>query len=402
MKKAPDRGLFKGKASDKFLKLHLRGRNFARHSLIQLLRRNLVMNDFLLKAEKVFVGRHIDAVLTLIHHHDRLLGTAAESLTSDLDLGTHFGAQLVLCGDIFIDQGIEIGHLGLGEQGGCDQNHQNDFFHNDLFRQTRFSHPSLEQAWCHAFRLSLIRIFPQLQPVPSCFETLSAAVTQLSGSLTVQGLPLEMEPMSKTMSLFVTQVHQSPLLTSGRSSLRRELRKECYQIADFDEAGQKWSYKNYPGGFTSYGSMDRLHEFSSTFAELRKHLDRHVASYVRKLEMDIHPKELQMSSCWINIMPEAVVHTMHIHPLSVISGTYYVETPSGSGKLKLEDPRMECFMASPPRKLDAKRENQRFILLEPKAGEVILFESWLRHEVTPNLSEKERISISFNYDWVRR
>lgn len=208
--------------------------------------------------------------------------------------------------------------------------------------------------------------------------------------------------MAKTLSLFVSQVHQGPLHPQKEKALRRDLKKEAYQIADFDEEGQAWSARNYPGGYTSYGSMDQLHRFSSTFDELRKHLDRHVASFVKALELDIHPKELSMSSCWVNIMPEAVVHTMHIHPLSVISGTYYVETPTGSGALKLEDPRMECFMASPPRKKDARQENQRFIHLRPKAGDVILFESWMRHEVTPNLSAKDRVSISFNYDWTGR
>lgn len=214
--------------------------------------------------------------------------------------------------------------------------------------------------------------------------------------------PIRFVSMSKILPLFVSQVYQSPLVSSGDTRLRRELKHEAYQIADFDEEGQRWSALNYPGGFTSYGSMDRLHQFSSTFGELKKKIDRHVAHFVRSLEMDIDPTDLQMETCWINIMPEAVVHTMHIHPLSVISGTYYVDTPKGSGALKFEDPRMECFMASPPRKKNARLENQRFHQIQPRAGDLILFESWMRHEVTPNQSTKDRISISFNYDWMRR
>jgi len=31
---------------------------------------------------------------------------------------------------------------------------------------------------------------------------------------------------------------------------------------------------------------------------------------------------------------------------------------------------------------------------------VILFESWLRHEVVSNRVDAERISISFNFNWV--
>ncbi len=33
------------------------------------------------------------------------------------------------------------------------------------------------------------------------------------------------------------------------------------------------------------------------------------------------------------------------------------------------------------------------------AGTVLLFESWLRHEVPPNPVRAERVSISFNFNW---
>lgn len=61
---------------------------------------------------------------------------------------------------------------------------------------------------------------------------------------------------------------------------------------------------------------------------------------------------------------------------------------------------MVGFMASPPRKNNAQERNQRFVELKPQEGHVVLFESWMRHEVPKNQSDGERISISFNYDWV--
>lgn len=61
---------------------------------------------------------------------------------------------------------------------------------------------------------------------------------------------------------------------------------------------------------------------------------------------------------------------------------------------------MVGFMASPPRKENAQERNQRFVELKPQAGHLVLFESWMRHEVPQNQSSTERISISFNYDWV--
>ncbi|MGZ3775058.1 MAG: TIGR02466 family protein [Pseudobdellovibrionaceae bacterium] len=201
-------------------------------------------------------------------------------------------------------------------------------------------------------------------------------------------------------ALFPTFVYFSPLKAQSLTSLNKELKDEALKFKEIDEQGHIWCAKNYKGGYTSYGSIAHLHKVSSTFEMLEKEIDKHVRKFVRHLEMDINPKELKMSACWVNIMPTDVIHTMHIHPLSVISGTYYVQTPKNCSSLKFEDPRMESFMASPPRKHNAKPHNQRYYSVEPKEGHVVLFESWSRHEVPQNNASKERISISFNYDWV--
>ena len=64
-----------------------------------------------------------------------------------------------------------------------------------------------------------------------------------------------------------------------------------------------------------------------------------------------------------------------------------------------EDPRLDRYMAAPPRKQSARRGNRAWVTLPARAGRVVLFESWLRHEVPPNQSSAERVSISFNYSW---
>ena len=107
-----------------------------------------------------------------------------------------------------------------------------------------------------------------------------------------------------------------------------------------------------------------------------------------------------MTDCWVNIMPEHAAHALHLHPLSLISGTYYVRTPPGCPGLKFEDPRLDRFMAAPPRRANARPANRPHVTYPAIAGNVILFESWLRHEVAPNAAPGERISISFNYNWA--
>ncbi len=200
-------------------------------------------------------------------------------------------------------------------------------------------------------------------------------------------------------SWFPTFIYQAPLGRAGRSRFNAELLRECYQIRDHDEAGRRWSKKNYLGGFTSYGSLCRLHKMSSTFMDLERLIHRHVLRFARHLDFDLEGRDLAMTDCWVNIMPHRTVHSLHLHPNSTLSGTYYVRTPRGCSNLKFEDPRLSKFMAAPPRVAEPRPENRPFVSYTARTGTVILFESWIRHEVGANPAATERVSISFNYNW---
>ncbi|HTV76856.1 MAG TPA: TIGR02466 family protein [Steroidobacteraceae bacterium] len=200
-------------------------------------------------------------------------------------------------------------------------------------------------------------------------------------------------------ALFPTLVYSAPLQRRGAAAFNQRLLRECRQLRLDDAAGRDWSRSNYPGGYTSYGSQHRLYEISPTFARLRELLVPHVGRFARTLEWDLRGRRLAMTDCWVNIMPRQVVHSLHLHPLSTLSGTYYVQVPRGAPGIKFEDPRLERFMAAPPRRSRCRIGNRPWVTLPASAGSVVLFESWLRHEVTPNPRAQERISISFNFSW---
>ncbi len=62
---------------------------------------------------------------------------------------------------------------------------------------------------------------------------------------------------------------------------------------------------------------------------LEKKLTRHVRAFARHLDFDLRGRKVQLSDIWVNIMPPTTAHSLHLHPLSFISGTYYVATPEG-------------------------------------------------------------------------
>jgi uncharacterized protein (TIGR02466 family) len=204
-----------------------------------------------------------------------------------------------------------------------------------------------------------------------------------------------------SVDLFPTTLYYAPLQPklSQRQKLIKELRSEIPRIREYDIEGERWSQKNYMGGYTSYGSLSELHQFSSTFAELKSLLDKHVKRFATQLDADLENYSLEMTQMWINVMPQKVVHTGHIHPLSSISGTFYVDVPKGVSQIKFEDPRLACFMGSIPRKSTTNARSRRHYEIKPKEGHLVLFESWLRHEVPANPSPKQRTSVSFNYNW---
>ncbi|WP_296428136.1 2OG-Fe(II) oxygenase family protein [Yoonia sp.] len=205
--------------------------------------------------------------------------------------------------------------------------------------------------------------------------------------------------MSDIKSLFVTRLYHAALSELGKPIDAAELENSCLVIADDDEAGQKWCEKNGYAGYTSYASLTDLPWRFPIFKDLVKVLDKHVAAFAKDLEFDLDGKKIKLDSLWINVLPEGGIHTAHIHPHSVISGTTYVAMPSGTSAIKFEDPRLAMMMAAPGRKTKARDELRQFIYMQPAVGDVLLWESWLRHEVPMNMAEDDRVSVSFNYSW---
>jgi len=206
--------------------------------------------------------------------------------------------------------------------------------------------------------------------------------------------------MSQIESLFVTRLYRARLADFGKGIDPEELENSCLAIAEDDEAGQTWCDENDFPGYTSYSSLDDLPWRFPIFQDVVKALDKHVAAFVKDLQFDLGDKKIKLDNIWINILPQGGIHTSHLHPHSVISGTTYVAMPKGTSAIKFEDPRHAMMMAAPGRLPTAPREQKTFVTLEPEVGDVLLWESWLRHEVPMNMAEDDRISVSFNYAWV--
>lgn len=201
-------------------------------------------------------------------------------------------------------------------------------------------------------------------------------------------------------SLFATPLYQVSLAEArGWPALQAELVEAVHGLAAEDRAGRAWCKANGYRGYTSYASLDDLPTRATAFAELKRRLDRHAASFAEVLAFDLGGRRLRLDSLWVNLLTGGGAHSGHIHPHSVLSGTLYLETPPGSGAIRFEDPRLTAMMAAPPRRADADEARRTFVRRAPEPGLLLLWESWLRHEVEPNAGRGQRLSVSFNYRW---
>lgn len=194
-------------------------------------------------------------------------------------------------------------------------------------------------------------------------------------------------------SLFVTRLYEAEL---GDDAMLADLAHSIRTLAEDDKAGRRWSKEHRYAGYTSYASLNDLPRRDPAFADLARLLARHAAKFAGECAFDLARKP-RLDSLWVNLLKSAGHHGGHVHPHSILSGVLFVEEAHGSGAIRFEDPRLPLMMAAPPRAIDAPEELRPFMTVEPRAGLLLLWESWLRHEVLPGKAKGERLSISFNF-----
>jgi uncharacterized protein (TIGR02466 family) len=186
--------------------------------------------------------------------------------------------------------------------------------------------------------------------------------------------------------LFPTLLYEAEI---GDAELIAALAHSIRSLARDDHAGRRWSRDKAYAGYTSYASLDDLPRRDPAFADLARLLARHAVAFAAAADFPAGRKP-RLDSLWVNLLKSGGQHSGHIHPHSIISGTFYVEAPTGSGAIRFEDPRLPLMMAAPPRE-------GSFVTVEPRPGLLLLWESWLRHEVIAGKGKGERLSISFNF-----
>jgi uncharacterized protein (TIGR02466 family) len=154
----------------------------------------------------------------------------------------------------------------------------------------------------------------------------------------------------------------------------------------------KEGMKSNAGNTRSYNS----NIFNGKLKNIKRFCEQHIKTYV---EQSINPKEeldFYITQSWLNITKPGEYHHLHSHANSIISGVFYISTEEDD-KITFEDPNVKVTGLIKFEQKEFNLFNSTTWFFPSVTNELILFPSWLSHQVEINeKATTDRISLSFN------
>jgi uncharacterized protein (TIGR02466 family) len=128
--------------------------------------------------------------------------------------------------------------------------------------------------------------------------------------------------------------------------------------------------------------------FNNLYSEVKKHVNR----FAR--ELHVHKDlEFNCQQSWANIYHKNDYQESHFHPNFVFSAVYYAKTTPDT-KIIFENPVMDMF----PLEVEVSTDvNKTYEIIYPQTGDLIIFRSYLRHQIPVHTTDDKKITIAFNF-----
>ncbi len=176
----------------------------------------------------------------------------------------------------------------------------------------------------------------------------------------------------------------------NHKEINHELLKYIYKLKEMNEEGLERSNINgwHSENFNLKDKDSVQHKFLMS-------LKNYIFDVFKNYGWDIDPKKIVCTDMWAIINKKNSFNLIHTHPNSYLSAAYYVKAPENCGKFLVENPNPVSNHSHP--KISEETEfNSTIRGLDVKEGDLLFFPSYLPHKVGKNLSDEDRVVISFN------
>ena len=165
-----------------------------------------------------------------------------------------------------------------------------------------------------------------------------------------------------------------------------KIKKHCLIIQKKSEG----RFRTNPTGFQSNDL-----KLDDVFKEVVDSMEPSLGSFFDQYKIN---KTLKLSNFWFNINGYKDYNRTHDHPYSLISGVFYIDVNKDSGDIMFHNPQQPGLYDKGLTSVSERNTfNSKIWRVSPTKNLLLLFPSWLFHSVEPNLSKKNRISMSFNF-----
>ena len=194
----------------------------------------------------------------------------------------------------------------------------------------------------------------------------------------------------KVYKLFPTPIFH--LKIENFKELNKELKNYILNLKKKDEKGQKKS--NY-GGWHSPFFDQKNDKILKRFSDIIQNF--FIKIFVDEMGWEYNPDKIKITGMWSIINKKGSFNIQHNHPNAYLSSVYYVKVPKNSGNIKFFDPREQKNIRF-PKIINYTDASAVITEITPKEGDLLIFPAYLYHSVEENLSEHDRIIVSFNVD----
>ena len=176
----------------------------------------------------------------------------------------------------------------------------------------------------------------------------------------------------------------------------KQINKELLNyILELQKKDKKGNNRSNRGGWHS-PNFDLVNpgppiNFINSFKDFLKHIIED------EIGWEYIPNKQRVVAMWAIINKKNSYNVKHNHQNCYLSSAYYIKKPENSGDITFYDPKESKTYRFPEVEKHTNYSAQS-ITIKPEEGDLLIFPSYLYHDVGVNLSDEERIVVSFNVD----